>query len=226
MAPFRFTLLRAGPFDLPTIWRGPEAGPLLLLLPPLFEEMNRSRRLLADLGRALAGRGIGSVLADLPGTGDAPGAPNVGAWQAVATALVAELSASRPLWIFAMRGGALLSDGAGTNGLYRLAPMSSGAVPLREMMRAQAIADQERSGARTGPSAYEARLARGETVTLAGYDVAPALAADLGALALPEAAVPLRTGSVEGPPVWRQAEPAPAPAFAAALADDIAGWMQ
>ena len=225
MDSFRFTLLRAGLFDLPTVLRGPEAGPLLLMLPPLFEEMNRARRLLADLGRALAERGIGSALPDLPGTGDAPGTPDVGAWRAAVAALVAELSASRPLWLFAMRGGALLSDGAGTNGLYRVAPVSSGAVPLREMMRAQAIADQERSGARIGPSAYEARLARGETVTLTGYDIT-ALAADLGALALPEPAVPLRTSSIEGPPVWRQAEPAPAPAFAAALADDIAGWMQ
>jgi hypothetical protein len=223
--PFRFTLLSAGPYDLPTILRGPESGPCVLLLPPLFEEMNRTRRLLADLGRALAVRNIGSALADLPGTGDASGAPDVVAWRDATTHLVKTL-AERPLRVLAVRGGALLTDGAGSEGLYRVSPVSSGASLLREMMRAQAIADQEHEGVRVSPSVYETRFARGETVALTGYDVTPALAADLTALALPEAAAPLRVSAVEGPPVWRQAEPAPAPAFAASLAEDIARWMQ
>lgn len=225
MEPFRFTLLSAGPYDLPTILRGPETGPCVLFVPPLFEEMNRTRRLLADLGRALASRGIGSALADLPGTGDAAGTAGIAAWQNAVARLI-ETLAERPLRVLAVRGGALLTDGAGSEGLYRVSPVSSGASVLREMMRAQAIADQEREGVRVSPSAYEARFARGETVALTGYDISPALAADLGALALPEAAAPLRSSAVEGPPVWRQAEPAPAPAFAAALADDIAAWMQ
>lgn len=225
MEPFRFTLLSAGPYDLPTILRGPETGPCVLFLAPLFEEMNRTRRLLADLGRALAAKGIGSVLADLPGTGDASGVPDVATWRQATSHLI-ETLAGRPLRVLAVRGGTLLTDGSGSEGLYRISPVSSGASLLREMMRAQVIADQERSGARVSPSAYETRFARGETVALTGYDVTPALAADLTGLTLPEAAVPLRVSAVEGPPVWRQAEPAPAPAFAAALAEDIAAWMR
>lgn len=225
MEPFRFSLLGAGPFDLPTVLRGPETGPCVLIVPPLFEEMNRTRRLLADIGRALAERGIGSALPDLPGTGDAPDEPDVDLWRSAVTAAIAALSA-RPLRIVAVRGGALLTDGEGSRGLYRIAPVSSGAALLREMMRAQAVADQERTGARTGPAAYEARLAHGESVTLTGYAVTPPLASALGALALPVAAVPARTAAIEGPPVWRQAEPAPAQEYAAALAADIAGWMQ
>lgn len=225
MEPFRFTLLSAGPYDLPTVLRGPETGPCVLILPPLFEEMNRTRRLLADLGRALAAKGIGSALADLPGTGDASGLPDVTAWRR-ATAHLIETLAGRPLRVLAVRGGALLTDGSGSEGLYRTSPASSGANLLREMMRAQAIADQEREGARVAPSVYETRFARGETVALTGYDVTPQLAADLGDLTLPEASVPMRVSAVEGPPVWRQAEPAPAPAFAAALAEDIATWMR
>jgi pimeloyl-ACP methyl ester carboxylesterase len=223
--PFRFTLLSAGPYDLPTILRGPDTGPCVLFLPPLFEEMNRTRRLLADLGRALAASGIGSLLPDLPGTGDAAGTPDVAAWQ-TATAHLIEALAQRPLRVVAVRGGALLTDGSGSQGLYRISPAASGASLLREMMRAQAIADQEREGVRVSPSAYETRFARGETVALTGYDFTPALAAQLTTLTLPDAAVPLRISPVEGPPVWRQAEPAPAPAFAAALAEDIAAWMR
>ncbi|WP_374593257.1 hypothetical protein [Sphingosinicella sp.] len=225
MEPFRFTLLSAGPYDLPTILRGPETGPCVLFIPPLFEEMNRTRRLLADLGRALAASGIGSALADLPGTGDASGRPDVAAWRQ-ATAHLIETLAGRPLRVLAVRGGALLTDGSGSEGLYRVSPASSGAGLLREMMRAQAIADQEREGARVSPSTYETRFAHGETVALTGYDVTPGLAANLNTLALPDAAVPLRVSTVEGPPVWRQAEPAPAPTFAAALAEDIAAWMR
>lgn len=225
MEPFRFTLLSAGPYDLPTILRGPETGPCVLFLPPLFEEMNRTRRLLADLGRALAANGIGSVLADLPGTGDATGVPDIAAWR-LATAHLIERLAGRPLRVLAVRGGVLLTDGSGSEGLYRVSPVATGASLLREMMRAQAIADQEREGARVSPSTYETRFARGETVALTGYEVTSKLAADLTALTLPDAAVPLRVSTVEGPPVWRQVEPAPAPAFAAALAEDIATWMQ
>ncbi|MFD0850344.1 hypothetical protein [Sphingosinicella xenopeptidilytica] len=225
MEPFRFTLVSAGPYDLPTILRGPETGPCVLFVPPLFEEMNRTRRLLADLGRALAANGIGSVLADLPGTGDATGVPDIAAWR-LATAHLIERLVGRPLRVLAVRGGALLTDGSGSEGLYRVSPVASGASLLREMMRAQAIADQEREGARISPSTYETRFERGETVALTGYDVTPGLAADLTALTLPDAAVPLRVSAVEGSPVWRQAEPAPAPAFAAALAEDIAAWMQ
>ncbi|MBB4630672.1 hypothetical protein [Sphingosinicella soli] len=224
MQPFRFTLLSAGPHDLPTILRGPETGPCVLFVPPLFEEMNRTRRLLADLGRALAAEGIASVLPDLPGTGDAPGTPGIAVWRDAVAHLIAQTR--RPLHVLAVRGGALLTDGSGSRGLYRVAPAASGAGLLREMTRAQAIADQERDGARVAPSAYEGRFARGETVALTGYDIPAPLAADLAALILPEAAVPLRVSEVEGPPVWRQAEPAPAPAFANALAEDIARWLR
>ncbi len=223
MEPFRFTLLSAGPYDLPTLLRGPETGLCVLFIPPLFEEMNRTRRLLADLGRALAAKGIGSILPDLPGTGDAAGTTDIAAWRDATAHLIA-MFADRPVRVVTVRGGALLTDGAGSAGLYRIAPVSSGASLLREMMRAQAIADQERSGTRVAPSAYEARFAKGETVTLTGYDITPALAEALGTVALPDAAVPMRVSAVEGPPVWRQAEPAPAPAYATALAEDIAVW--
>ena len=39
----------------------------ILIVPPLFDEMNRLRRVLVSAMRDLAGRGVGSVLIDLPG---------------------------------------------------------------------------------------------------------------------------------------------------------------
>ncbi|MEG8052367.1 hypothetical protein QP185_02180 [Sphingomonas aerolata] len=49
---------------------GPDAGPRVIAVLPLFEEANRTRAFLVETLRALAGRGIGSILPDLPGTGE------------------------------------------------------------------------------------------------------------------------------------------------------------
>jgi pimeloyl-ACP methyl ester carboxylesterase len=46
-----------------------EASPILFV-PPLFEEMNRTRALIAAMMRALAAEGHGCWLPDLPGTGE------------------------------------------------------------------------------------------------------------------------------------------------------------
>ncbi|MEA3065760.1 MAG: hypothetical protein QOJ27_2212, partial [Sphingomonadales bacterium] len=56
-------------------------GPALLFLPPLFEEMNRTRALLAALMRRLAGEGYGCWLPDLPGTGESERPLEAVAWQ-------------------------------------------------------------------------------------------------------------------------------------------------
>lgn len=228
---FDYRLVDAGGLRLPAIARGPADGPAILLVPPLFEEMNRCRRLLADLGRALAGHGIASLLPDLPGTGDdSTGPASVAAWRAA----VAALLAANPGYVFAIRGGALLTDGNNSLGLYRFSPVSSGSILLRDMMRAQAIADQERTGGKPGPGQYEARFAAGETLRLAGYDLTQAHAAELAALKLPDPAARCRTADIkpsgdvafEAPPVWRQADPASTFDLAAALATDIAAWIR
>ena len=49
---------------------GPDAGPRVVAVLPLFEEANRTRAFLVAMLRALAGHGIGSILPDLPGTGE------------------------------------------------------------------------------------------------------------------------------------------------------------
>ena len=49
---------------------GAADAPPILFVPPLFEEMNRTRALIAAIMRALAARGYGCWLPDLPGTGE------------------------------------------------------------------------------------------------------------------------------------------------------------
>ena len=45
-------------------------APAILFVPPLFEEMNRTRALIAAVMRRLAKRGHGCWLLDLGGTGE------------------------------------------------------------------------------------------------------------------------------------------------------------
>ena len=49
---------------------GEAEAPPILFLSPLLEEMNRTRALLAGIMRAVAARGFGCWLPDLPGTGE------------------------------------------------------------------------------------------------------------------------------------------------------------
>lgn len=234
---FDFHLLDTPAGSLPCIVRGPAHGPQVLIVPPLFEEMNRTRALLAGIGRQLSEHGIGSWLPDLPGTGDGAlplGAVSWSLWRGAVQAtceLMAASHGTKP-HLFAVRGGALLADGAAASSRYLLAPVASGERLLRELMRTRLAADQER-GDSTSLAALEARSAK-EVVEMGGYPISPALAADLRAATLP-AFEPTRAGTLtggtgdrlfDGPPVWRQAEPAAAPALACEIADDLAAWIK
>ena len=46
---------------------GAEYSRQILIIPPLFDEMNRCRRMLVQAMRGLAERNVGSLLIDLPG---------------------------------------------------------------------------------------------------------------------------------------------------------------
>jgi hypothetical protein len=192
-------------------------APAILFVPPLFEEMNRTRALIAATMRALARKGHCCWLPDLSGTGESERDLNDVAWGdwrhdvAAAAAHVAE-TAKKPL-IASLRGGALLDDGAQARGWWRFAPVDGAAV-ARDMVR---------SG-----------LAGG--VEWAGYAPSEALRDALEA-ARPASVAPLRTvrlatdraeaeAKVEGPALWRRSEPGSSPALAEALAADLAKWSR
>jgi hypothetical protein len=203
---------------------GPEDGPFALVLPPLFEEANRTRHFLVEVMRCLAAMGIASILPDLPGTNDSPVATveaRFENWKAAVAGLPV------PVATVAVRGGALLDDAAATALHWRLAP-ENGARLLRDMLRATAIT------ADTKLSDLEA-AARAQPTALAGNLIHPELFVAL------EAAVPGEVGTVRtvrmeddagaadtylpGAPLWRRVEPGHDPALADAVAADIAQWM-
>jgi hypothetical protein len=49
---------------------GPDTGPIVIAALPLFEEANRTRAFMVTICRALAERGMGSAIPDLPGQGE------------------------------------------------------------------------------------------------------------------------------------------------------------
>lgn len=197
----------------------------VLILPALFEEANRMRRFTVSVMRALAERGVGSILPDLPGTGESLIALSETSFADWKDAAEAAADLVQPCLTVAIRGGALLDD-AGEMG-WRLAP-ESGERLVRDLVRATALS--------SGRSATEIdRQARAGTTALAGNLISPELYTSLVLAALPggtrrtarlaDDAGP-REVSIPGTRLWRSAEPGYDPAFAAATADDIASWAK
>lgn len=207
---------------------GPENGPTILILPPLFEEANRVRRILVQVMRGLADRGIASALPDLPGTGDSLVATldaRFEDWGAAVAALADTLP--RPLLTVAIRGGALLDGFAKSDARWRLAP-ESGKRLLRDMLRATALTGTQKL------AELEAQ-ARSTATRLAGNLVHPELFTALDA-AEPDA-VSARTAIIgesataadivfAGSPPWRRAEPEDDAALVAAMVEDIVDWAK
>lgn len=222
-------------------WRGADewlaeigSGPPVLLVPPLFEELNRCRALLAGVMRGLAARSLHAVLPDLPGTGESERDLQDAAWDDWTGALgllSVDLKArSQAPYLASFRGGCLLEDQAETAGTWRFAP-AGGAALCRDLVRARqaALPDKVRA------EIIEAEARSGST-EFAGYVIPSALFGPLCDKAIPDAAgartVRLLTDpaaadlKLEGKPLWRQAEPGNDIVLAEALAADIADWVR
>jgi hypothetical protein len=195
---------------------GAEDAPAILFVPPLFEEMNRTRALLAAVMRRLAVEGFGCWLPDLSGTGESErdlGDAAWGDWRHDVTSAAAYVTekAGKPL-LASVRGGILLDDGAAARGWWRFAPVD-GLALQRDMVRAGLAG-----------------------VEWAGYAPSEALKAGLAGATQAEVA-PLRTVrlatdaqpadlKVDGPALWRRSEPGTSDELAEALAADLASWSR
>lgn len=212
---------RFDPYDWPggreaMLRFGPAHGPTVLAALPLFEEANRTRASLIAVLRRLAERGIASALPDLPGTGESL-VPTCEAtladWRAAFAAAARTLPG--PIHAVSWRGGALVDAEAGVASRWWLSPVS-GAETMRELRRVQAAAGGE---------------------LFAGNRLSDAMIAELDGAEQHGGAGPHRTVRLDsdprpadahlpGRPLWRAAEPGTDPALEAALADDIAAWIE
>lgn len=166
----------------------------LLYLHPFAEEMNRSRRMAALQSRALAQAGYAVLQLDLHGCGDSDGEFGDATWvhwQNDADVALDWLKArcAAPVWVWGLRAGCLLAAEVASRrqdvaGLLLWQAQISGRQALRQFLRIK-LAENMLAGT-GGASADDLRgqLAQGQGVEIAGYLLAPGLAAGLEAAEL------------------------------------------
>ncbi len=219
---------------------GPDAGPVVVLALPLFEEANRTRAVAVAILRALAGMGVAGALPELPGQGESPVPTHETtllvlreAFEGAVEVIRAE---GRPACVAAIRSGALLDVAAPAHGRWHLSPQDGVGV-LRELTRIkqQEIGRERKPGDRwyLGGEAMPDAPA-----SIAGNLIAPHLLNELSsAVPYDQSDVPTRIlrldgdprpadRHVAGTPPWRRAEPGKDDVLAQVLAGDIADWVR
>lgn len=201
-----------------------------VLIPALFAEGERTRAFSVHIMRALARRGVGSLLVELAGLGESPEAlpRDIESWRTGARGAAESAGAT---WSLGIRGGGLVDTAFPPDRRYRVAPVAGSAL-ARDLARAAAI-DAAEAGRPLGISDVAAS-ARQAGARLAGYDVPAGLFASLEAADLDVCGRVLRLAGdarpadarAEGPLLWRQSEPDDARALADAIAEDFASWVQ
>ena len=203
---------------------GGDSAQRILIIPPLFDEMNRMRRVLVSAMRDLAGRGVGSFLIDAPGCNESGVLledQSLDSWRDAVKECASQLSVTH---IASIRGGALIDDGHPDLPHWRLAPVK-GASLLKTMIRTRIAGEKE-----AGNSISEAHLmAQAEIgpIELAGNMLGADMVAQL-AIAEPVALANLaerKLGEdIIGSPLWLRAEPQDDTTFAANIAADLDRW--
>lgn len=169
----------------------PQAAPVtrrVLIIPPFGEELNKCRRLLALLARALAGHGAEVCMADLYGTGDSDGDFSEAGWSdwlddlVALDALASAAHPDVPVTYVAVRTGALLlaqiharlpQFPAATTLLWQ--PVLDGSRYLAQFLRLRVMASRL-AGEDESQQQLMQQLGAGHTVEVGGYGLAPALA--------------------------------------------------
>ncbi len=165
----------------------------VLYLHPFAEEMNKARRMAALQARALAACGYGVLQIDLDGCGDSSGDFGDARWEGWLADVAAgrqwlEQQLDQPVTLWGLRLGALLAlDYAGRAqrpppALLLWQPVLSGAACLTQFLRlrlANALLGEGQQGAGDDSASLRAALHAGNALEVAGYLLAPQLAAAL-----------------------------------------------
>ena len=168
----------------------PQRG-AVLYVHPFAEEMNKSRRMASLQARALAAAGFGVLQIDLLGCGDSAGDFVDARWDAWKRDLALaqewlQRRAPGPCHLWGLRLGALLACDyaqapvAPLAGLLLWQPVQNGKQFFTQFLRlkvASAMLGDSKGGAASTTASLRAGLAAGALLEVAGYELAPALAA-------------------------------------------------
>jgi hypothetical protein len=205
----------------------PLASRRIIIIPPLFDEMNRMRRVIVSAMRDLAARNIASFLPDLPGCNESSALlrdQDMAGWRESIAAASQQCGATH---VAAFRGGCLLDDAVPYVPKWRLSPVK-GASLLKTLLRAR-IASSKESGA---SETSESLIIKGQEtgVELAGNWFSPNMFSSLqNAEVAPndlayEAILGDGEANVRGGALWLRAEPQDDPAMAASIALCVDQW--
>ncbi|MFQ5773788.1 MAG: hydrolase 2, exosortase A system-associated [Kiloniellaceae bacterium] len=167
----------------------------VVYVPPFAEEMNQSRRMVALQARRLAAAGVGVLLLDLYGTGDSGGDFSEARWDGWLGDVAAALDWLRaerghPVALWGLRLGGLLALEAAAAHPGRVAriilwqPVTKGRTMLNQFLRLRVAAGMGRGGEPETTESMRRALAGGRAVEVAGYVLAPELAAAIDAAAI------------------------------------------
>lgn len=189
------------------------------------EEMNKSRRMVARMARALAACGWTVVQTDLFGCGDSAGEFRDATWDIWCADLadeVARVEHERPLWLWSLRAGSLLASTAlavrPDLHLLLWQPVLSGAQHLQQFLRLHAGARIAGSGKDSAGPTPAQRLRAGEQVEVAGYEISPALAHGIAAARLE------RRAGCTGRTVWLELSALDPPTLSVPSFECITRW--
>jgi exosortase A-associated hydrolase 2 len=171
-----------------------DTGADLIYVPPFAEEMNCSRRMAALQARSFAAAGIGVVVLDLFGTGDSAGEfvdARWGVWRDDLSAAASWLESRgrRTLGLWGLRLGGLLAAEVASRHptqfrrLLLWQPVTEGKAMLTQFLRIRVAAGLSGEG-RESTEGLRAELSGGRSAEIAGYDLAPELAAAIDAARL------------------------------------------
>lgn len=190
-----------------------EAARRILIVPALFEEANRTRRMWAEAMRAMAAAGVFAALPDLPGCNESLAQlerQTLASWRAAMAAAGRHFAATH---VLSLRGGALVAPAALPG--WRVEPIA-GVQVLRPMLRARTIAAREER--HTEKIDGLLKRGRGEGLELAGYRLGAALVGELGeSEPAPSQQLDVALNQLDGAALWLRSEPSEDPALSASL---------
>ncbi len=173
-------------------------GAALVVVPPFAEEMNRCRRMWSLLAAQLARDGIATLIPDLHGTGESEGDFADARWESwrddvAAACSFARQQGARRIALLGVRLGALLAldwlrrapgnERGDVTQLILWQPVLDGKQHLNQFLRLKLAAGlRQTAAAKETTGTLREKVARGERLEVAGYELTAELLAAVDAL--------------------------------------------
>jgi len=198
------------------------SGKTVLIVPPFGDEMNKSRKMFTDVASGLNARGVAVIFPDLFGTGDSEGEFRDADWETwkddlLRTAAWAATHGWPVTSLLCARLGCILGAqfaGEAPGPIERTAfwqPVLDGERFMTQFLRLRVAASMMEDRKETA-GGLRARLQAGETLEVAGYELAPRLVEQIDDVSL-KAVLSPRLGELHWFEVVRTADaPLPGPA--------------